>query len=85
MDKPHPYKKWKDLVYVKEKNIDKNKLREDILRETEIYLKNNKIKVLKSSPSQKVPSVRIRDLGAVSDTEEFYYLEELDEARNQKY
>ena len=85
MDKPHPYKKWKDLVYVKEKDIDKKKLREDINKETEIYLKNNKIKMLKSSPSQKVPSVRIRDLGEISDTEEFYYLEEQDEAHNQKY
>tara|TARA_R110002051_G_scaffold222655_1_gene286233 strand:- start:240 stop:497 length:258 start_codon:yes stop_codon:yes gene_type:complete len=85
MSKPHPYKKWKDLVYVKEKAIDKNKLREDINRETEIFLKNNKIKVLESSPSQKVASVRVRELGGVSDTEEFYYLEEQDETNNQKY
>ena len=81
MKKTHPFK----IMSVKHDKIDKVKLREDILRETEIYLKNNKIEVLKSSPSQKVPSVRIRDLGEVSDTEEFYYLEELDEARNQKY
>ena len=81
MGKKKPYKKW----YVKHYVTDKIKLREDIIRETEIFLKNNKIKVLESSPSQKVASVRVRELGGVSDTEEFYYLEEQDEAHNQKY
>ena len=56
--------------------IDKKKLRNEINIATVQYLKNNKIKHLPNSPNAKVPSVRIRELGEISDSQEFYYLEE---------
>ena len=67
---------WKNNLYTKTSVIDKNKLREEIDSATVEYLKNNKIKHLPNSPNAKVHSVRVRELGNISDAEEFYYLEE---------
>ena len=58
---------------------DKEKLRKEIDAATVEYLKNNEITRLPDSPNLKVSSVRIKDLREISDTEEFYYLEEQNE------
>ena len=70
------YSSWKNNLYTNMPQIDKDKLREEIDSATVEYLKNNKIKHLPNSPNAKVHSVRVRDLGNISDAEEFYYLEE---------
>ena len=62
-----------------EVKIDKEQLRKDIDAATVEYLKNNEITRLPDSPNLKVSSVRIKDLREISDTEEFYYLEEQNE------
>ena len=59
--------------------VDKEQLRKEIDAATVEYLKNNQITHLPNSPDIKVSSVRIRDLTEISDTEEFYYLEEQNE------
>ena len=69
----HPFKASNSLV----KNaVDKDKLRIDVKNATTEYLKSNKIHYQDNSPNAKVKSVGIRDLGAYSDSAEFYYLEE---------
>jgi len=68
------------LNYVNnEVKIDKEQLRKEIDAATVEYLKNNQITHLPNSPDIRVSSVRIRDLTEISDTEEFYYLEEQNE------
>ena len=67
---------WKNNLYTKTPVVDKNKLREEIDSATVEYLKNNEITHLPNSPNDKVHSVRVSDLGNISDAEEFYYLEE---------
>jgi len=62
-----------------EVKIDKEQLRKDIDAATVEYLKHNEITRLPDSPNLKVSSVRIKDLREISDTEEFYYLEEQNE------
>ena len=59
--------------------VDKEQLRKEIDAATVEYLKNNEITHLPNSPNVKVSSVRIKDLREISDTEEFYYLEEQNE------
>ena len=59
-----------------EVKIDKDQLRKKIDAATVEYLKNNKITHLPNSPDNKVSSVRVKDLTEISNTEEFYYLEE---------
>ena len=62
-----------------EVKIDKDQLRKDIDAATVEYLKNNTITHLPNSPNVKGYSVRVKDLREISDTEEFYYLEEQNE------
>ena len=62
-----------------ESQIDKKKLRKEIDAATTEYLKNNEIKHLPNTPDVKGYSVRVKDLREISDTEEFYYLEEQNE------
>ena len=71
--KPHPFK---GIWTVKIPIPEKPQLRKDIISATKEYLKNHTIEYIPYSPSAKVPSVRVRELGAISDAEEFYYLEE---------
>lgn len=78
--KPHPFKVQTLGPY----SINKEQLRIDIITETKKFLQSNKITFLPDSPSSKVPEVRIRDLGAFSDTAEFYYIEEEDDTKNQR-
>jgi hypothetical protein len=59
-----------------EVKIDKDQLRKKIDAATVEYLKNNQITHLPNSPDNKVSSVRVKDLTEISNTEEFYYLEE---------
>ena len=73
------YSYWKVNIYKKEEKIDKKKLREDIDAATVEYLKNNKITHLPNAPDVKQDSVKVKDLREISDTEEFYYLEEQNE------
>lgn len=79
----HHYR-FKRLQYYKQVIINKEQLRKDILTETKKFLQTNKITYLPDSPTGKVPEVHIRDLGAFSDTAEFYYLEEEDDTKNQR-
>ena len=60
-------------------NIDKDQLRKEIDAATVEYLKNNEITHLPNSPNVRGYSVRVKDLREISDTEEFYYLEEQNE------
>ena len=62
-------------LYTKEVE-DKEKLRQEVKDATEEYLKNNKITHLTATPTIKPPSVKVKTLRAISDTEEFAYLEE---------
>jgi hypothetical protein len=62
-----------------EVKVDKEQLRKDIDAATVEYLKNNTITRLPNSPNVKGYSVRVKDLREISDTEEFYYLEEQNE------
>jgi len=59
--------------------VDKEQLRKEIDAATVEYLKNNEITHLPNSPNVKGYSVRVKDLREISDTEEFYYLEEQNE------
>jgi len=59
--------------------VDKEQLRKDIDAATVEYLKNNEITHLPDSPNIKGYSVKVKDLREISDTEEFYYLEEQNE------
>jgi len=77
--KQHEYN-YKKLYYGKnESQIDKEQLRKEIDAATVEYLKNNKITHLPDSPNIKGYSVKVKDLREISDTEEFYYLEEQNE------
>jgi len=58
---------------------DKEQLRKEIDVATVEYLKNNEIKHLPDIPNVKGYSVKVKDLREISDTEEFYYLEEQNE------
>ena len=62
-----------------EVKIDKEQLRKEIDAATVEYLKNNEITHLPDSPNVKTDSVKVKDLREISDTEEFYYLEEQNE------
>jgi len=69
--------RYRRLYKSKFKSItDKEQLRKKIDAATVEYLKNNKITHLPNSPDNKVSSVRVKDLTEISNTEEFYYLEE---------
>ena len=71
---------YKKIYYGASEAIkDKKQLREEIDAATVEYLKNNEIKHLPDSPNVKGYSVRVKDLREISDTEEFYYLEEQNE------
>jgi len=58
---------------------DKDQLRKEIDAATVEYLKNNEITHLPSMPDIRGYSVKVKDLREISDTEEFYYLEEQNE------
>ena len=58
---------------------DKEQLRKEIDAATVEYLKNNTITHLPNSPNIAGYSVGIKDLREISNTEEFYYLEEQNE------
>jgi len=75
----HPFKANMSLV---KDNIDKDQLRIDVKNATTEYLKTKKIQYLDDSPSAKIRSVGIRDLGTYSDAAEFFYLEESLENNN---
>ena len=62
-----------------EEKVDKEQLRKEIDAATVEYLKNNTITHLPNTPNVKGYSVRVKDLREISDTEEFYYLEEQNE------
>ncbi len=62
-----------------ESQVDKEQLRKDIDAATVEYLKNNEITHLPDSPNIKGYSVKVKDLREISDTKEFYYLEEQNE------
>ena len=77
--KQHEYN-YSRLNYGKnESQVDKEQLRKEIDAATIEYLKNNKIKHLPDSPNIKGYSVKVKDLREISDTKEFYYLEEQNE------
>ena len=77
--KQHEYH-YSRLNYAKNDSpVDKEQLRKEIDAATVEYLKNNEIKHLPDSPNVKGYSVRVKDLREISDTEEFYYLEEQNE------
>ena len=59
--------------------VNKEQLRKEIDAATVEYLKNNEITHLPDSPNVKPDSVKVKDLREISDTEEFYYLEEQNE------
>ena len=67
------------LNYANVPVTDKEQLRKEIDAATVEYLKNNEITRLPDSPNVKGYSVRVKDLREISDTEEFYYLEEQNE------
>ena len=54
-------------------------MRKEIDAATIEYLKNNEIEHLPDTPNVKQDSVKVKDLREISDTEEFYYLEEQNE------
>jgi len=58
---------------------DKEKMRKKIDIATIEYLKNNEIIHLPDTPNKQGYSVKVKDLREISDTEEFYYLEEQNE------
>ena len=58
---------------------DKEQLRKKIDIATIEYLKTNEIEHLPDTPNVKGYSVKVKDLREISDTEEFYYLEEQNE------
>ena len=70
---------WKNNLYTNMPEVNKEQLRKEIDAATVEYLKNNEIKHLPDSPNVKGYSVRVKDLREISDTEEFYYLEEQNE------
>ena len=73
------YNTWKNNLYTNVSVVDKKKLRKEIDAATIEYLKNNEIKHLPDTPNVKQDSVKVKDLREISDTEEFYYLEEQNE------
>ena len=73
------YNTWKNNLYTNMPEVDKDKLRKEIDAATVEYLKNNEITHLPDSPNVKTDSVKVKDLREISDTEEFYYLEEQNE------
>ena len=73
------YNTWKNNLYTNMPTVDKDKLRNEIDAATVEYLKNNEIKHLPNTPDVKGYSVRVKDLREISNTEEFYYLEEQNE------
>ena len=73
------YNTWKNNLYTNMPEVDKDKLRDEIDAATVEYLKNNEITRLPDSPNVKQNSVKVKDLREISDTEEFYYLEEQNE------
>ena len=77
--KQHEYH-YSRLNYAKnDPPVDKEQLRKEIDAATVEYLKNNEITHLPDSPNVKQDSVKVKDLREISDTEEFYYLEEQNE------
>jgi hypothetical protein len=71
---------YKKIYYGASESIkDKEQLRKEIDAATVEYLKNNEITHLPDSPNIKGYSVKVKDLREISDTEEFYYLEEQNE------
>ena len=71
---------WKVNLYKKRTHEeDKAILRKEIDVATVEYLKKNKITYLPNSPNIKGYSVKVKDLREISDTKEFYYLEEENE------
>ena len=73
------YNTWQNNLYTNMPEVNKEQLRKEIDAATVEYLKNNEIKHLPDSPNVKGYSVRVKDLREISDTEEFYYLEEQNE------
>ena len=73
------YNTWKNNLYTNMPEVNKEQLPKEIDAATVEYLKNNEIKHLPDSPNVKGYSVRVKDLREISDTEEFYYLEEQNE------
>ena len=73
------YNTWKNNLYTNVPVVDKKKLRKEIDAATIEYLKNNEIEHLPDTPNVKQDSVKVKDLREISDTEEFYYLEEQNE------
>ena len=68
------------LNYSKDgEKLDKDQLRKEIDAATVEYLKTNEIEHLPDTPNVKGYSVKVKDLREISDTEEFYYLEEQNE------
>ena len=67
------------LNYANVPVTDKEQLRKEIDAATVEYLKNNEITHLPDSPNVKPDSVKVKDLREISNTEEFYYLEEQNE------
>ena len=77
--KQHEYH-YSRLNYAKNDSpVDKEQLRKEIDAATVEYLKTNEITHLPDSPNIKGYSVKVKDLREISDTEEFYYLEEQNE------
>ena len=73
------YNTWQNNLYTNMPEVDKKQLRNEIDIATVEYLKNNEITRLPDSPNIKGYSVKVKDLREISDTEEFYYLEEQNE------
>ena len=73
------YNTWKNNLYTNMPEVNKEQLRKEIDAATVEYLKNNEITHLPDSPNVKTDSVKVKDLREISDTEEFYYLEEQNE------
>ena len=73
------YNTWKNNLYTNMPEVNKEQLRKEIDAATVEYLKNNKITHLPNAPDVKQDSVKVKDLREISDTEEFYYLEEQNE------
>ena len=73
------YNTWQNNLYTNMPEVNKEQLRKEIDAATVEYLKNNEITHLPDSPNVKTDSVKVKDLREISDTEEFYYLEEQNE------
>jgi len=73
------YNTWQNNLYTNMPEVNKEQLRKEIDVATVEYLKHHKIKYLPDTPNIKGYSVKVKDLREISDTEEFYYLEEQNE------